>query len=114
MAKKGKLTQEEKYIIHGMQLEGKEPKEIAKFMDRTERVVLSNMIDVEDLAEDEDEDEEVEETKAKDTLTINTTDGKGDNGVLVMTAAASAKADADYAAKQPDPTYMSKYTFKMK
>lgn len=109
MVKKGRITDEEKFIIKGMQLEGKEVSEIAEFIGRGEKTVAKYMIDVDSLEVEEEEDEE----EKVQPLTVNQTNGKGDGGVLIMTGAESARIEKTKESRPENPA-MAKFTFKMK
>ena len=96
---RGKLTQNEKYIIEGMLKDKHTPEEIAKELGRTKKTVEKYK------SEAKKKNDKLKIKKAKKSaakastvlktkdLMVNKTQGKKSDGVSIMTEAASAKGD---------------------
>ena len=100
MAKTGRLTTQDKYIIQGMRHEGKSVEDIASFLDRSEKSVnnyLSGELDkIHDnvaLKQLNDSQPDVPRLTSKE-LMINVTEEGRKGTVAIMTEAASQRGDA--------------------
>tara|TARA_R110002020_G_C16157627_1_gene763129 strand:- start:260 stop:625 length:366 start_codon:yes stop_codon:yes gene_type:complete len=98
---RGKLTQNEKYIIEGMLKDKHAPEEIAKELGRTKKTVENYRSEIKRKATKQKikkarkaKEAETQPLKAKD-LMVNKTLAKKETGVSVMTEAASARGDGN-------------------
>ena len=98
---RGKLTQNEKYIIEGMLKDKHTPEEIAKELGRTKKTVENYRSEIKRKATKQKtkKAQKAKEAKsqpltAKD-LMVNKTLAKKERGVSVMTEAASARGDGN-------------------
>lgn len=93
---RGKLTQNEKYIIEGMKRDGVSPSDIASNIGRAKKTVQKHLDStVQQTKISNKKKQKTTETKqatAKD-LMVNRTVGKGESGVAIMTEAASSRGD---------------------
>jgi len=95
MAKTGKLTMNDKYIIQGMRHEGKSVSDIASHLDRTEKSI-QNYLDGElDRIHNQVVSNQLNDTPkltAKDLMITSTEEGRKGT-IAIMTEAASQKGD---------------------
>jgi len=90
---KGKVTDQEVFIIKGMYSDGMSIKEISEELSRAESTIEKYI----DVKEPEPEPEAVAEQKEVDrsetTMFIKNTAGKNNSGISVMTDAESSRSD---------------------
>jgi len=93
---RGKLTQNEKYIIEGMKKDGISAADIASNIGRAQKTVQrhldSTVQQAKPIAKKKQKTTEAKQVTAKD-LIVNKTVGKGESGVAIMTEAASSRGD---------------------
>ena len=108
---KGKLTQNEKYVIEGMSKDKHTAGDIAKELGRTKQTIEKYQGEVKNRAKKQKIKSQAKEAKAKEEkvltakdLMVHKTMVKKEEGVSIMTEAASARGDEE---KGSAPSRMS-------